>query len=158
MGASTDQRDWGWRSDVKQTGGGELIDTGYHGTYRLLSLAGSGISHVAGGLPPVSAPFDELWAAGGMLGALVSVPLAGLISGPGAMAVMIALALLSLMILTATPFRHIPARFREGYEKLMGRREAMKDRILKVRDGIRQGWSKIKGYITSPLKKALGEN
>jgi predicted dehydrogenase len=38
---STDQRDWGWRSDVKQTGGGELIDTGYHGTYRLLSLAGS---------------------------------------------------------------------------------------------------------------------
>jgi predicted dehydrogenase len=35
------QRDWGWRSDIKQTGGGELIDTGYHGTYRLLSLAGS---------------------------------------------------------------------------------------------------------------------
>ncbi len=41
FGAATDQRDWGWRSDVKQTGGGELIDTGYHGTYRLLSLAGS---------------------------------------------------------------------------------------------------------------------
>lgn len=39
--ADTDQRDWGWRSDVKQAGGGELIDTGYHGTYRLLSLAGS---------------------------------------------------------------------------------------------------------------------
>lgn len=35
------QRDWGWRSDIKQAGGGELIDTGYHGTYRLLSLAGS---------------------------------------------------------------------------------------------------------------------
>ncbi len=86
----------------------------------LASLAGSGISHVAGGLPPVSAPFEVLWGAGGVLGALVSVPLAGLVSGPGAMAVMIALALLSLMILTATPFRHIPARFREGYEKLMG--------------------------------------
>ncbi len=41
FGTTTDQRDWGWRSDVKQTGGGELIDTGYHGTYRLLSLAGS---------------------------------------------------------------------------------------------------------------------
>jgi predicted dehydrogenase len=41
FGATSDQRDWGWRSDVKQTGGGELIDTGYHGTYRLLSLAGS---------------------------------------------------------------------------------------------------------------------
>ncbi|MDQ0094955.1 FtsK/SpoIIIE family DNA translocase [Paeniglutamicibacter psychrophenolicus] len=84
------------------------------------SLAGSGISHVVGGLPPVSAPFDVLWGAGGVLGALATVPLAGLISAPGALAVMIALALLSLMILTATPFRHIPARFREGYEKLMG--------------------------------------
>jgi predicted dehydrogenase len=41
FGATSDQRDWGWRSDIKQTGGGELIDTGYHGTYRLLSLAGS---------------------------------------------------------------------------------------------------------------------
>ena len=37
----TDQRDWGWRSDIRQAGGGELIDTGYHGTYRLLALAGS---------------------------------------------------------------------------------------------------------------------
>jgi predicted dehydrogenase len=29
----------GWRADLKQSGGGELLDTGYHGTYRLLSLA-----------------------------------------------------------------------------------------------------------------------
>ena len=39
--AASDQREWGWRSDIAQAGGGELIDTGYHGTYRLLSLAGS---------------------------------------------------------------------------------------------------------------------
>ncbi|HEV2128941.1 MAG TPA: Gfo/Idh/MocA family oxidoreductase [Thermomicrobiales bacterium] len=39
--AETDQRDWGWRSDIAQAGGGELIDTGYHGTYRLLTLADS---------------------------------------------------------------------------------------------------------------------
>ncbi|MBA2278714.1 MAG: Gfo/Idh/MocA family oxidoreductase [Chloroflexia bacterium] len=32
-------RAWGWRGDVKQAGGGELLDTGYHATYRLLSLA-----------------------------------------------------------------------------------------------------------------------
>lgn len=29
----------GWRADLAQSGGGELLDTGYHGTYRLLSLA-----------------------------------------------------------------------------------------------------------------------
>lgn len=29
----------GWRADLKQAGGGELLDTGYHSTYRLLSLA-----------------------------------------------------------------------------------------------------------------------
>ncbi len=29
----------GWRADLRQSGGGELLDTGYHGTYRLLSLA-----------------------------------------------------------------------------------------------------------------------
>lgn len=29
----------GWRADLKQSGGGELLDTGYHGTYRLLSMA-----------------------------------------------------------------------------------------------------------------------
>lgn len=29
----------GWRADLSQSGGGELLDTGYHSTYRLLSLA-----------------------------------------------------------------------------------------------------------------------
>ncbi len=29
----------GWRADLRQAGGGELLDTGYHGTYRLLSMA-----------------------------------------------------------------------------------------------------------------------
>jgi predicted dehydrogenase len=30
-----------WRADLKQMGGGELVDTGYHPTYRLLMLADS---------------------------------------------------------------------------------------------------------------------
>ena len=32
---------WGWRADLRTQGGGELIDTGYHPSYRLLHLAGS---------------------------------------------------------------------------------------------------------------------
>ncbi len=86
----------------------------------LLTVAGSGIAHVVGGIPALNASFDDLWAAGGVLGALATVPLAGLIKAPGAMAAMIALALLSLMILTATPLKQVPERIREGYDKLMG--------------------------------------
>jgi predicted dehydrogenase len=36
----------GWRSDPAKIGGGELIDTGYHPTYRLLFLAGARPSEV----------------------------------------------------------------------------------------------------------------
>jgi len=31
---------WAWRADVKRMGGGELLDTGWHSTYRLLALVG----------------------------------------------------------------------------------------------------------------------
>jgi predicted dehydrogenase len=37
-----------WRARVKTQGGGELIDTGYHPTYRLLYLAGADIAEVRG--------------------------------------------------------------------------------------------------------------
>lgn len=37
-----------WRANLKQQGGGELIDTGYHPTYRLLYLAGADIAAVHG--------------------------------------------------------------------------------------------------------------
>jgi predicted dehydrogenase len=37
-----------WRSNFKTQGGGELIDTGYHPTYRLLYLAGAEIAAVRG--------------------------------------------------------------------------------------------------------------
>ena len=31
---------WSWRLDPERMGGGEVLDTGWHGTYRLLALAG----------------------------------------------------------------------------------------------------------------------
>jgi predicted dehydrogenase len=37
-----------WRANVKTQGGGELIDTGYHPTYRLIYLAGSEVAAVRG--------------------------------------------------------------------------------------------------------------
>ena len=37
-----------WRANVKTQGGGELIDTGYHPSYRLLYLAGSRAAEIRG--------------------------------------------------------------------------------------------------------------
>lgn len=37
--SNTERAQWGWRADRKSQGGGELIDTGYHPSYRLLYLA-----------------------------------------------------------------------------------------------------------------------
>ena len=37
-----------WRADLKTQGGGELIDTGYHPSYRLLYLAGSPATSIHG--------------------------------------------------------------------------------------------------------------
>lgn len=45
---NTDRGKWGWRADRKTQGGGELIDTGYHPTYRLLHLAGSQPAQIRG--------------------------------------------------------------------------------------------------------------
>lgn len=39
---------WGWRADYKTQGGGELIDTGYHPSYRLLYLANSPAVEIRG--------------------------------------------------------------------------------------------------------------
>jgi predicted dehydrogenase len=39
-----------WRAELKSQGGGELIDTGYHPTYRLLYLAGSEVTGVRGSM------------------------------------------------------------------------------------------------------------
>lgn len=39
--AGRSAKGWGWRARKKTQGGGELIDTGYHPSYRLLYLAGS---------------------------------------------------------------------------------------------------------------------
>ena len=39
-----------WRANAKLQGGGELIDTGYHPSYRLIHLAGSEVSSVRGSM------------------------------------------------------------------------------------------------------------
>ena len=86
----------------------------------IMALSGSSIASLAQGSPSVTDDFELLWNAGGMAGSILGTPLGLLITVPGAMAVFIFLAFMSLLIVTATPFTQIPQRIRAGYNRLLG--------------------------------------
>ncbi|MGQ3381900.1 DNA translocase FtsK 4TM domain-containing protein [Glutamicibacter sp. TV12E] len=86
----------------------------------IMTLSGSSIASLAQGSPAVTDDFELLWTAGGMAGSILGTPLGLLITVPGAMAVFIFLAFMSLLIVTATPFTQIPQRIRAGYNRLLG--------------------------------------
>ncbi|WP_026552990.1 DNA translocase FtsK [Arthrobacter sp. H20] len=83
-------------------------------------FAGSGIAHLSGGAPALADGFGRLWQAGGVVGFLVAGPLSGLLTEWPVVVLLSALIFLSVLIVTATPFRHIPSRLRALYEHLMG--------------------------------------
>ncbi len=85
-----------------------------------LTVAGSGIAHIAGGQPQLNQGFEAIWRAGGFVGFLAADPLSALVTHWGALAVLAVLAFLSLLVMTATPIGQIGPRLREGYNKLMG--------------------------------------
>ncbi|WAP51021.1 DNA translocase FtsK [Arthrobacter sp. ATA002] len=86
----------------------------------LVLFAGSGITHIVGGSPALSDGFDRLWASGGIVGFLVAGPLSAALT-PWPVAILLGfLVFVGLLIITATPFRHIPMRLRALYEHLMG--------------------------------------
>ncbi|GAB2899387.1 FtsK/SpoIIIE family DNA translocase [Neomicrococcus lactis] len=84
------------------------------------TIAGAGIAHVNGGMLSISDSFLNLLEGGGVVGYLATVPLGALITKWGVLVLNIVLAFLALLIVTATPFRHIPRRLRAGYERIMG--------------------------------------
>ena len=87
--------------------------------FMIMTLAGSGLAHVIGGLPTVADGFDGLRKAGGMLGFLAAAPLAAIhVAVPVVLYGL--LAFVSVLIVTATPFGAIPSRIRGAYEHLMG--------------------------------------
>ncbi|MBO1267427.1 FtsK/SpoIIIE family DNA translocase [Arthrobacter cavernae] len=87
--------------------------------FLIMTVAGSGLAHIIGGQPTVAEGFDGLRRAGGMLGFLAASPLAAIHAAVPAIAYGI-LAVVSLLIVTATPFTAIPGRIRSAYEHLMG--------------------------------------
>ncbi|WDF34411.1 DNA translocase FtsK [Arthrobacter agilis] len=86
----------------------------------VILFAGSGIAHLVGGRPDLSEGLEALWRAGGVVGFLVAGPLSSILTAwPVAVVLSVAI-FLGLLIVTATPFRHIPTRLRALYEHLMG--------------------------------------
>ncbi|MDQ6754991.1 MAG: DNA translocase FtsK [Actinomycetota bacterium] len=87
--------------------------------FSILTVAGSALAHLASGSPAMASGFDGVRNAGGMVGLLAGGSLAALNIWL-AIAVWSVLAFVSLLILTATPFRAIPARLHALYAHLMG--------------------------------------
>ncbi|THJ64891.1 DNA translocase FtsK [Arthrobacter echini] len=83
-------------------------------------FAGAGIAHLVGGQPGLSEGLGALWQAGGVVGYLVGDPLTALLTAWPVGLLLCVFVFLGLLIITATPFRHIPARMRALYEHLMG--------------------------------------
>ncbi len=87
--------------------------------FAIMTLAGCALAHVLAGNPDISGGFAPLSAAGGMVGALSG----SLVAKLGSITAIIFFSLVafaSVLVLTNTPVRHIPARLRGVYEKLMG--------------------------------------
>ena len=68
------------------------------------TLAVAGMTHLAFGNRPISAPLEDLQQIGGIFGALAASPLSGLVTAAGAWLVLFILLGLGTMIITATPF------------------------------------------------------
>jgi predicted dehydrogenase len=56
--AGRSRAEWGWRATLATQGGGELIDTGYHPSYRLLHLAGAPVRKVHSVMGRFREPLD----------------------------------------------------------------------------------------------------
>ena len=89
----------------------------------IMTVAGCAIAHVAGGSPSLAEGFDGVRVAGGMIGMLAGAPIANL-SPVAALIFYSLLTFTSVLVLSNTPVRHIPARLHGIYEKLMGTPES----------------------------------
>jgi DNA segregation ATPase FtsK/SpoIIIE, S-DNA-T family len=87
--------------------------------FSVLTVAAAALAHVASGSPAMASGFDGVQSAGGMVGLLAAAPFSA-VSVWVTVALYAAIAFISVLILTATPFRAIPSRLRGGYERLMG--------------------------------------
>ena len=68
----------------------------------LITLAVTGLLHLAGGSPPVGGPAHAITGAGGYLGAALAAPLQAVVAGWGAGVILVALGLAGVLVATGT--------------------------------------------------------
>ncbi|GGG44727.1 DNA translocase FtsK [Kocuria dechangensis] len=83
-------------------------------------VAGSGLAHLFLGQPSPSQGQAAVAAAGGHVGFLAADPLSSLLTPVGAGAIFVAVLLLSVLVITATPVNLILPRLEHAYWRLMG--------------------------------------
>ena len=70
----------------------------------------AGLAHLWNGLPPLNAAFEDMLGSGGIVGYLVAVPIASLVTPYPVWALLTLTLLAGVLVLTATPVRRIPDR------------------------------------------------
>ncbi len=93
----------------------------------ILLISVSGLCHVFSSHPKPSDGMTTLAEAGGLLGWLLAAPLMAVLTGVGAVIVIVLLLVLSLFIITKTPPNKVGARVRELYAYLFGAQLASED-------------------------------
>ncbi len=85
-----------------------------------LTLSAAGLVHLASGAPAPTGPegASVVTDAGGMVGFLVAGPLTTALTPWVMVPILVLLGFFGVLVLTATPVHAIPARLREGYERL----------------------------------------
>ncbi len=87
-----------------------------------MTVAASGLSHLAAGLPSPPDGADDMRAAGGIIGYLASSPLASAVTPWVAVPLLVMLGGFGLLVLTATPVHAVPARLHGVYRRLTGQK------------------------------------
>lgn len=81
----------------------------------LLTIAVTGLLHALRGHPSFGAPAEDFHRAGGYLGAAVGNPLVAVLAVPGAVIVLLGVAVIGLVVITATPVRVAADRTATGF-------------------------------------------
>ncbi|MEO3935532.1 DNA translocase FtsK 4TM domain-containing protein [Dermatophilaceae bacterium Soc4.6] len=85
-----------------------------------LTFSASGLAHVADGIPVPPDGALPMRAAGGIIGFLAASPLASAVTVYGAVVILALVGVFGLLVVTATPVRAIPDRFRQLHDRVVG--------------------------------------